>query len=98
MILGLLKFWRGMRFCPRLRVPEETISGQPESEVGEEECQLLLLYFVNGSFGDERDSHGLCCSTSNREEEELKKKVQKESKERLKGLRKKRAYFCVAYC
>jgi hypothetical protein len=96
--LGRLQFWQGKRSHPHLRVPEEPRPGELESEAGEEECQLLLLYFVDGSFGDERDSHGLCCSTSNREEEELKKKVQKESKERLKGLRKKRAYFCVAYC
>jgi hypothetical protein len=53
--------------------------------VGEEECQLLLLYFVNGSFEDERDYVGVCCSTSNREEEELKEKFRKESKVRLKG-------------
>jgi hypothetical protein len=25
--------------------------GEPESEAGEEECQLLLLYFGDGSFG-----------------------------------------------
>ena len=96
MILGLLKFWRGMRFRPRLRVPEESIPGQPESEVGGEECRLLLLYFVDGSFEDERDYDGVCCSTSNREEEGLKGKFRKESKVRLKGLRKKIAYYCAA--
>ncbi len=96
MILGLLKFWRGMRFRPHLRVPEESISGQPESKVGEEECQLLLLYFVNGSSEDERDYDGVCCSTSNREEKGLKEKCQKESKVRLKGLKKKIACYCAA--
>jgi hypothetical protein len=85
MILGLLKFWRGTRSHPRLRVPKESRPGEPESEVGEEECQLLLLYFVDGSFEDERDYVGVCCSTSNREEEELKEKFRKESKVRLKG-------------
>ena len=96
MILGLLKFWRGMRFCPRLRVPEETISGQPESEVGEEECQLLLLYFVDGFSEGEHDCDGVCCSTSNREEEGLKEKCRKESKVQWKGLMKKIECFCAA--
>jgi hypothetical protein len=96
MILGLLKFWRGMKSHPHLRVPEESGPGEFESEAGKEDCQLLLLYFADGSFEDERDCYGVCCNTSNREEEELKEIFQKESKVRLKGLRKKIAYYYAA--
>jgi hypothetical protein len=96
MILGLLQFWQGMKSHPRLRVPEEP--SEPERKAGKEECRLLLLYFVDESFEDGRDCGGVCCSFNNQEEESLKDKVRKESKVQWKGLMKKRAYFCVAYC
>ncbi len=96
MILGLLRFWRGMKSHPRLRVAEELWPSEPEREAGEEECWLLLLYCVDESFEDGHDCDGVCCSTNNREEEELKGKFQKESKVRLKGLRKKIAYYYAA--
>ena len=96
MILGLLRSGRGRRFHPRLRVPEETTPGQPESEVGEEECQLLLLYFVDGFFEGEHDCDGVCCSTNSQEEEGLKEKFRKESKVQWKGLKKKIACYCAA--
>jgi hypothetical protein len=91
--LGQLRFWRDKRFHPH-----PLKQGEPEGKAGEEECQLLLPCFGDGSFGNERDSDRLCCSTSNQEEEELKEKFRKESKVRLKELRRKRACFCGAYC
>ena len=96
MILGLLMFWRGMRSHPLLRVPEEPWPEEPECEAGEEECRLLLLYCVDGSFEDGRDCDGGCCSTNNQEEESLKEKVRKESKVQWKGLMKKIECFCAA--
>jgi hypothetical protein len=94
MILGLLRFWRGRRSHPHLRVPEEP--SEPEREAAEEECRLLLLYCVDESFEDGRDCDGVCCSTNNQGEELLKEKVRKESKVQWKGLMKKIEYFYAA--